>query len=370
MAWAGFDAVSYPGDPVMQELWESSPLAWTGFRLGPSAQQLDDSWMKSYQTLAGQGWGIAPIYAGRKALGAGDPATGARDGQEAVTLAAAAGLPSGGTLFLHHDGETADDASLTYVEAWLAAVAAAGWRAGLRARPAIAERFTGRDPAIALWVIGGGDAATSPGDTATAADFRPQPAPDASGVAEAVLWRHTAREDSPPLTGGGTTDLPAFSIGADWSSAVMANPLVASAFALADDAGGGGAGSGTATTIPAASAFPFSAVSIVIKEGPAKGQTTKGISDSLAAARTAKRLDPKLKIAVFDMTDGGLDYGGLNDNDMVFTASLNKIAALAAAYALREALIAAINGVPAATPKDLLAAVEAAWGAKVRKRFA
>src|SRR5258708_17072570 len=54
---------------------------------------------------------------------------------------------------------------------------------------------------------------------------------------------------------------------------------------------------------------------------------------------------------------------------MVFTASLNRIAALAAAFALREALIAAGQGSTATTAADLLAAVEASWGAVVRKRF-
>jgi hypothetical protein len=354
----------------MQHLWDNSPLAWTGFRLGPSAEQIDDSWMKSYATLAGQGWGIAPIYVGRRDLGAGG--SGEQDAGEALALAATAGLPAGGTLYLDHDGMTADAASLNYVESWLAAVAAAGYRAGLRARPGIAARFAGRDPALALWVVGGGgpDAGSSSSGETTAADFRPQPTPGASGVAAAVLWRHTAREDSPPLTGGGTPDLPAFSIAADWSSAVMANPLAASAFTAFADAGGAGGGSGAgAGTAISASPFPFTALPIAVNPGGPKGQATLGISDALAAARTAKKIDPKIKIAVFDMTDGGLDYGKLDDLAMVFTASLNKITALGAAFALREALRAAVQGVSAATAKDLLAAVEAAWGATVRKRF-
>src|SRR5207302_7900910 len=134
------------------------------------------------------------------------------------------GLPAGSTLFLDHDGEAADATPLGYVDAWLSAVAAAGFKPGLRAAGAIAARFTGRDPTVALWVVGGANPAANP---STDPDFSPQPSPGQSSVADAVLWRHTAKEDAPELGGGGTADLAAFSFAADFSSATMANPLTA-----------------------------------------------------------------------------------------------------------------------------------------------
>jgi hypothetical protein len=369
MSWAGFEVALYPGDDVMRLLWQTTPLAWTSLRLGPTAGHPDASWMQAYPALIEQGWGIAPVYV--RALpadaDAGDPSRAEADAAEAVALAKAAGLPAGSALFVDV-GEGNDLAVAAYVELFVEALVASGYEPGVRASAAVAERFAGAQPPVALWIAGGGPSpAAAPSNVNVEAPFWRQPSPRLSTVEDAVIWRHTSEADSPALTGGGIAGVPAFNISAAFSSAVLSNPLAAASAAVFASPGAGRGGTTTPITITG-SPFPFAPPAISFTPGGPKGSSILSIEDALAEARKAKRIGPKLKVAVVDMTDGGFEYGGLHDDDSVFAASLLKINALAAAIGLRAAVSAAIKGHTAAV-QDLLPALESTWKSTVQATY-
>src|SRR5262249_39954861 len=62
--FAGFDRESYPGDATMRSLLRDTNLHWCGFYLGPYYD-----WGPNYQKIKAMGWGVAPIYFRKAALG-------------------------------------------------------------------------------------------------------------------------------------------------------------------------------------------------------------------------------------------------------------------------------------------------------------
>jgi hypothetical protein len=65
----GFDRLTYPGDSVMQSLWNSTPLAFVAASLAPAPSQSYTGWMPAVPTLRAMGWGITPVYVGQQAGG-------------------------------------------------------------------------------------------------------------------------------------------------------------------------------------------------------------------------------------------------------------------------------------------------------------
>jgi hypothetical protein len=45
MGHAGFDRLTYPGDDMMQLLYDKTNLSWTGFYLAPAPSQPYAGWM-------------------------------------------------------------------------------------------------------------------------------------------------------------------------------------------------------------------------------------------------------------------------------------------------------------------------------------
>lgn len=128
----------------------------------------------------------------------------------------------------------------------------------------------------------------------------------------------------------------------------------------------------TASLLVATTPFIFSAMPITegknLTSKP-KGHMKLSIEEALKDARANNKIDSKVKIAVFDMTDGSLDYGGLDDTDMVFCASLLKIAPLAAAFALKQAFKDFSKGAKNIGTANIISEVEKSWGPAVKKRF-
>src|SRR5262249_18022116 len=62
LMFAGIDRSTYPGDTVMQWLWDNTNLYWTGFYLAPAPSHgKDTSWMSRRGVLKQMGWGFAPV---------------------------------------------------------------------------------------------------------------------------------------------------------------------------------------------------------------------------------------------------------------------------------------------------------------------
>jgi len=65
---AGFDTRDYPGDDIMQWLYDETNLYWTGFYLTPApCQGVNRGWMYKYEILKNMGWGFAPLFLGQQA---------------------------------------------------------------------------------------------------------------------------------------------------------------------------------------------------------------------------------------------------------------------------------------------------------------
>src|SRR4051795_1882709 len=68
----GMDCQYYPGDKLMQQVFDSGAFSWTGFYL-LAPNHSDAGWMAARGILVEQGWGLLPIYLGqmRKDFSAG-----------------------------------------------------------------------------------------------------------------------------------------------------------------------------------------------------------------------------------------------------------------------------------------------------------
>lgn len=65
----GFDRSAYPGDGVMQSLWDSTPLGYVGVYLAPAPSHSNTAWLSKVGLLQSMGWGFLPVYVGQQASG-------------------------------------------------------------------------------------------------------------------------------------------------------------------------------------------------------------------------------------------------------------------------------------------------------------
>jgi hypothetical protein len=121
----GFDRSGYPGDAVMQSLWDSVPdLTFVCLYLAPAPSHGNRAWMDAAPSLLSMGWGLVPTYVGQQVSGPGSSsvtaAQGRIDGQDAAGLAARAGLSSRSVIYLDiENGGTMPPHQLAYVKAWI-----------------------------------------------------------------------------------------------------------------------------------------------------------------------------------------------------------------------------------------------------------
>jgi hypothetical protein len=190
MAFAGFDSLDYPGDEMMQWMKSNTNLTFVGFYLAPAPSRPDSDWMDRYATLAGQGWGFAPIYVGQQELG--EPGShnltadqGTADGHGAADLMSQAGFPPGSIVYLDcEQGGPASDARLEYVGAWVDAVnlSATSYTPGIYCSYNTAASLLAIRPDLYVWVWKLTDSATGP--------FFPTPDPTTTGVPKARVWQY------------------------------------------------------------------------------------------------------------------------------------------------------------------------------------
>ncbi len=151
MPFAGFDLARYPGDAVMEALYEQSNLEWVGFYLPVAGPGLNDkkTWLNTYRTLRGIGWGVAPIYVGKQPhshslalVRGGEEMNGYLDGVEATNFASNEGMPAGTVIYFDQELPSADSAWLSHYFGWANAVVDQGYKPGIYCSFTIAHAIT------------------------------------------------------------------------------------------------------------------------------------------------------------------------------------------------------------------------------------
>jgi hypothetical protein len=154
----GFDTSEFPGIAEMAWLKANTNLQWCGYYLGPAPSHTSTSWMGQRATLQSSGWGVAPVYVGQQIGGPGrhnvSAAQGAVDGQDAVRLLLADQFTAGTCVYLDlEDGPPFMAPRTAYVAAWVTAVAAAGFQAGVYCSHSFAADVHTLCPSARLWVF-------------------------------------------------------------------------------------------------------------------------------------------------------------------------------------------------------------------------
>jgi hypothetical protein len=190
MPFAGFDSLTYPGDDTMQWLRTNTNFSFVGFYLAPAPARPTSDWMGKYDTLAGQGWGFAPLYVGQQELGQPGPHNltseqGIQDGQDAVTLMSQAGFPPNSIVYLDcEQGGPASDERLDYVGAWVDAVRMGppSYTPGLYCSYTTAASLLAIRSDVYVWVWNITNPANGP--------IFPTPDPAVSGTPQATVWQY------------------------------------------------------------------------------------------------------------------------------------------------------------------------------------
>jgi hypothetical protein len=193
---AGFDIATYNSN-LVSWLWANTNLSWIGYYL-TAPHHTDSSYMGTYQSLAKQGWKIAPIYIGAQDIynNPGPSADqGKKDGNAAAQLMdtqidvfqKAAAVP----IFL--DIEPAAPPSVNeqaYITNWCTTVRADGYIPGIyynSSNDDTVEAIHGAAPAGTIfWEASyGSNNTASPGLT-----IIPTPDPSGSNDPEAIAWQY------------------------------------------------------------------------------------------------------------------------------------------------------------------------------------
>lgn len=198
----GFDRFGYPGDEVMQSLWDSVPdLSFVCLYLAPAPSHPNRSWMDAVPALQSMGWGLVPTYVGQQVIGEGSHTVtgqqGTADATDAANLAASAGLSAGSVLYLDiENGSLMPANQVQYVISWIrevhtntdywAGVYCSHFKTAQQVADAAADIVadTGRD--VATWAYKPIDSGPSVIDLGAE---QPRDPAD-SGFAPAIVWQY------------------------------------------------------------------------------------------------------------------------------------------------------------------------------------
>lgn len=200
MAFAGFDRADCPPLDMMSRLKKETNLNWCGFYL-PAPSQPGRTWIGKRAALVAQGWGLAPIFVGQEITGPGSHNTtlaqGTADGARACKALAAEGFPPGSWVYLDlENGPPFTVAQQAYVGAWVDAVEAGGYGAGVYCSFLFAAAVHLLRPSVRIWVFH----VTTVASHVVAGNAFPSPNPVTSGYPAASIWQ---RDDSAVLTAFG-----------------------------------------------------------------------------------------------------------------------------------------------------------------------
>ena len=193
MGHAGFDRLTYPGDEMMQLLYDKTNLSWTGFYLAPAPSQPYTGWMTKRALLSSMGWGFAPIYVGQQTQGRGSHIVTARQGSidagNAARLAQSAGFPANSVIYLDIEqswttSQTVIKNNQDYYKNWSQGIFERGYYPGVYCFPLIARALMKVDRRPLIWAIN-----VNKFRTGTFRDPLPFPDPEGSGLSEANVWQ-------------------------------------------------------------------------------------------------------------------------------------------------------------------------------------
>ncbi len=198
--YLGFDRNDYPGDENLKLLRQT--FSYAGFWLNHPPGEKTNSWIGKRPTVQAAGFGFLVLFNGRTFAQLKTVSNAGRlghsDARIAVVSARREGFPSGTIIFLdQEEGGRMLPAQNAYIYAWVDAVAAAGFRAGIYCSGIAADEgggvsiVTAEDVRqnsggrnIVFWVAN--DACPpSPGCTFP----RRAPSPAESGVVFAEVWQ-------------------------------------------------------------------------------------------------------------------------------------------------------------------------------------
>ncbi len=196
--YSGFDKDGYPGDVLLPALHRT--FAFTGFWLNDPPGMTTNPWAGKRAVVRAAGFGFLILFNGRldRELKHRDAAEiGREDGAAAIAAAGREGFPAGAIIFLdQEEGGALLDEQAAYLGAWIAAVNASAWRAGVYAsgipvpagrgvRISTAQDIESRFPAAQLWVW---DDRCPPSPGCIAPDASLSLAD--SGFSRAIVWQY------------------------------------------------------------------------------------------------------------------------------------------------------------------------------------
>ena len=131
-SFLGFDRNEYPGDANLEALHQT--FAFAGYWLNPPPGASSNSWAGKRERLAAAGFGFLVLFNGRlyNELKRDAAGLGQSDGRAAVASAQREGFRSRTIIFLDiEEGGYMLPEQKAYIYAWVDAVTAAGFRAGV-----------------------------------------------------------------------------------------------------------------------------------------------------------------------------------------------------------------------------------------------
>jgi hypothetical protein len=196
----GFDRSSYPGDSVMQSLWDSTPLGYVGAYLAPAPSHSNTAWMGKVALLQSMGWGFLPVYVGQQAPGGPGSHTltstqGTTDASDAAGLAKTAGFDAGAVIYLDVEvGGTLTQAFIDYINAWVNGIASSDYRPGVYCSfSQTGSQITASVGDIPVWVFHPIDSGPSTIDLGN----ETAPDPGNSGFGAAIAWQYRMSLNGP-----------------------------------------------------------------------------------------------------------------------------------------------------------------------------
>ncbi len=198
--YLGFDRNRYPGDPALRLLRQT--FSFSGYWLNAPPNETSNTWEGKREVLTSNGFGFLVLFNGRlyrELKAPADPRTlGKNDAAVAVRAAKKEGFPEGTVIFLdQEEGGRMLPEQRAYVYAWIDAVNASGYRAGVYCSGIPANEEGGatiitandlRDNADRrkiVFFIYNDSCPPSPG----CAFPRNPPSPQQSGVPFAAIWQ-------------------------------------------------------------------------------------------------------------------------------------------------------------------------------------
>ncbi|MGH9698642.1 MAG: glycoside hydrolase domain-containing protein [Candidatus Acidiferrales bacterium] len=133
-AFLGFDSNEYPGDTSLENLKRT--FSFSGYWVNDPPGAKSNEWAGKREALRAAGFGFLVLFNGRLERELNSPAdpsaTGIRDAQAAANAAAHEGFPPGTIIFLdQEEGGRMTAPQMSYILAWIDALAKSGYRAGI-----------------------------------------------------------------------------------------------------------------------------------------------------------------------------------------------------------------------------------------------